>query len=242
MQNHQGTRLILLINLLLIGALSAFAQSPGNNDDTRPAQVIYKDANGYFGRKYLEFNKQKTAYDPKLEEQVKKEQHDLALKNAGILEARPLEGDDRYFLGLLYHLAGDGNAALATMRHFIKDQPDGEKSQAARKLVVVYSIKQDKLNDAIATVEDYSKHQPQNVEDRYQVEFLIADAFLRAKDFSQTALHAEQMLAAAKIFASTHRSEGSKRDHMLMRSVLVLADAYEKTNRREQAIATLEDL
>jgi thiol-disulfide isomerase/thioredoxin len=242
MQNHQGTRLILLINLLLIGALSAFAQSPGNNDDTRPAQVIYEDANGYLGRKYLEFNKQKTAYDPKLEEQVKKEQHDLALKNAGILEARPLEGDDRYFLGLLYHLAGDGNAALATMRHFIKDQPDGEKSQAARKLVVVYSIKQDKLNDAIATVEDYSKHQPQNVEDRYQVEFLIADAFLRAKDFSQTALHAEQMLAAAKIFASTHRSEVSKRDDMLMRSVLVLADAYEKTNRREQAIATLEDL
>jgi thiol-disulfide isomerase/thioredoxin len=29
---------------------------------------------------------------------------------------------------------------------------------------------------------------------------------------------------------------------MLMKSVLVLADAYEKTNRREQAIATLEDL
>jgi hypothetical protein len=210
MQNHQGTRLILVINLLLIGALSAFAQSPGNNDDTRPAQAIYEDANGYLGRKYLEFNKQKTAYDPKLEEQVKKEQHDLALKNAGILEARQLEGDDRYFLGLLYHLAGDGNAALATMRHFIKDQPDGEKSQAARKLVVVYSVKQDKLNDAIATVADYSKHQPQNVEDRYQVEFLIADAFLRAKDFSQTALHAEQMLAAAKTFASTHRSGNLK--------------------------------
>ena len=222
--------------------MSAFAQSPTNNHDDRPAQAIYEDANGYLGRKYLEFNKQKLSYDPKLEAQVKKEQQDLAIKNAGILEARKLEGDDRYFLGLLYHLAGDGNAALTTMRQFIKDQPDGEKSQAARKLVVVYSVKQDKLNDAIATVEDYTKHQPKNAEDRYQMEFLIADAFLRAKDFSQTAVHAEQMLVAAKTFATTNRSEVSKRDDMLMKSVLVLADAYEKTNRREQAIATLEDL
>ena len=242
MQNHQRTCLIVVIQLLLIGGVSAFAQSPTNNHDDRPAQAIYEDANGYLGRKYLEFNKQKLSYDPKLEAQVKKEQQDLAIKSAGILEARKLEGDDRYFLGLLYHLAGDGNAALTTMRQFIKDQPDGEKSQAARKLVVVYSVKQDKLKDAIGTVDDYTKHQPKNAEDRYQMEFLIADAFLRAKDFSQTAVHAEQMLVAAKTFATTNRSEVSKRDDMLMKSVLVLADAYEKTNRREQAIETLEDL
>ena len=242
MQNHQGTRLIVVIHLLLIGGVAAFAQSPNTNRDDRPAQAIYEDANGYLGRRYVEFNKQKLAYDPKLEAQVKKDQQELALKSAGILEARKLEGDDRYFLGLLYHLAGDGNAALTTMRLFIKDQPDGEKSQAARKLIVVYSVKQDKLNDAIATVEDYTKHQPKNAEDRYQMEFLIADAFLRAKDFSQTAVHAEQMLVAAKTFATTNRSEVSKRDDMLMKSVLVLADAYEKTNRRQQAIAILEDL
>jgi len=242
MQNHQGTRLIVVIHLLLIGGVAAFAQSPNTNRDDRPAQAIYEDANGYLGRRYVEFNKQKLAYDPKLEAQVKKDQQELALKSAGILEARKLEGDDRYFLGLLYHLAGDGNAALTTMRLFIKDQPDGEKSQAARKLIVVYSVKQDKLNDAIATVEDYTKHQPKNAEDRYQMEFLIADAFLRAKDFSETVVHAEQMLVAAKTFATTNRSEVSKRDDMLMKSVLVLADAYEKTNRRQQAIAILEDL
>jgi len=242
MQNFQRTRLIVVIHLLLISGVSAFGQTPTNAHDDRPAQAIYEDANGYLGRKYLEFNKQKLAYDPKLEAQVKKEQQDLAIKSAGILEARKLEGDDRYFLGLLYHLAGDGNAALTTMRQFIKDQPDGEKSQAARKLVVVYSVKQDKLNDAIGTVDDYTKHQPKNAEDRYQMEFLIADAFLRVKDFSQTAVHAEQMLVAAKTFATTNRSEVSKRDDMLMKSVLVLADAYEKTNRREQAIETLEDL
>jgi thiol-disulfide isomerase/thioredoxin len=241
-QNHECTRLIVIIHLLLIGAGAAFAQSPTNNHDDRAAQAIYEDANGYLGRKYLEFNKQSLAYDPKLEAQVKKEQQDLAIKSAGILEARKLEGDDRYFLGLLYHLAGDGSAALTTMRQFIKDRPDGEKSQAARKLVVVYSVKQDKLNDAIATVEDYTKHQPKSAEDRFQMEFLIADAFLRAKDYSHTAVHAEQMLVAAKTFATTQKSEVSKRDDMLMKSALVLADAYEKTNRREQAIATFEDL
>src|SRR6478736_5800195 len=106
MQNNQGIRLIVTFHLVLLGAVAAFAQSPNNNHDDRPAQAIYEDANGYLGRKYLEFNKQKLAYDPKLEAQVKKEQQDLAIKSAGILEARKLEGDDRYFLGLLYHLAG----------------------------------------------------------------------------------------------------------------------------------------
>ena len=237
-----ANRLIVLVFLLLGSAACLFAQSPANNTDERPAQAVYEDANGYLGRKYQEFNKQNVAYDPKLEEQVRKEQHDLAVKNAAILQARKLEGDDRYFLGMLYHLAGDGNAALLTMRQFIKEKSEGEKPQAARKLIAVYSIKQDKLNDAVAIVEDYAKRQPQNPEDRYQMEFLLADAFLRAKDYSHTASHAEQMLTAARAFATTHKSEVSKRDDMLMKSVLVLVDAYEKTNRRELAITTLEDL
>src|SRR5215210_1926 len=122
------------IVLILLAAMSTFAQGLASNvkpdakSDKRPAQELFEDANGYLGRRYQEFNKQKLAYDPKVEEQVKKEQHDLAVKNAALLESRELKGDDRYYLGLLYHLAGNGDAALVTMQRFITDNPDGDKS------------------------------------------------------------------------------------------------------------------
>jgi hypothetical protein len=71
------TSAILPVVLILFVTVSTFAQglAPSNPDlkpDTRPAQALYEDANGYLGRKYQEFNKQKLPYDPKLEAQTKK--------------------------------------------------------------------------------------------------------------------------------------------------------------------------
>jgi hypothetical protein len=49
---------------------------PDSKDDKRSAQALYEEANGYLGRKYQEFNKQKVPYDPKIEAETKKEQHE----------------------------------------------------------------------------------------------------------------------------------------------------------------------
>src|SRR5204862_419251 len=82
--------------------------------------------NGYLGRRYQEFNKQKLPYDPKLEAKTKQEQKDVAIRNAATLQARaPVAADDLYYLGLLHHVAGDADAALAAMRLFLKDDPVG---------------------------------------------------------------------------------------------------------------------
>jgi thiol-disulfide isomerase/thioredoxin len=228
--------------VLVVAGQSLDAKVPDNKPDTRSARDIFEDANGYLGRRYQEFNKKNLAYDPKLEAQVKNEQHDFALKNAAILESRKLQGDDRYFLGLLYHLAGDGDNALKTMTQFVKDNPDGEKAQSARNVVVLYSVKKDKVADAINAVADYSKRQPQSSEDRYRMEFLIADAFLRTKDFPQMGTHSEQMMVAAKKFAAEHKSEVAKRDDMFLKSAMMLSDAYDKSGRKELAISMWQDL
>lgn len=233
----------------MLVALSTFAQglAPAvkNDDkpDKRPAQELFEDANGYLGRRYQEFNKQKLPYDPKIEAQTKKEQKDLAVRNAATLQSRaPLKGDDLYYLGRLYHLAGDADAALATMRLLLKDDPDGEKAQAARNIVVLYAIKKDLISEARAAVEAYARHQPQNPDDRYRMEILITDAYLRAKDYASMATHAKQMLAASKKFIETNKSEVARRDEMLLKSTVVLADAYLKTNQKDAAIAALADL
>ena len=237
------------IVLILLAAMSALAQGlapnvkPDAKLDKRPAQELFEDANGYLGRRYQEFNKQKLPYDPKLEAQTRKEQKDLAIRNAAILQSRsPLAADDLYYLGMLHHLAGDADAALSTMRLLLKNDPGGEKAQAARNVVVLYAIKKDLAPEAKAAIEAYARHQPQSSDDRYRMELLITDAYLRAKDYASMTAHAKQMLAAAKSFAETNKAQVVRRDEMLLKSAVLLADAYLKTNQKDLAVETLADL
>jgi thiol-disulfide isomerase/thioredoxin len=235
-------------------ALTGFAQEPGHyagpvvkpdvaKEDDSTGQALYEDANGYLGRRYQEFNKQKLPYDPKLEAQVRQEQRNLAVKNAATLRSRKsLHGEDLYYLGLLYHLAVDGDAALEIMRNFLKENDDGEKPQLARNVVVLYSVKKDLVSDAVAVVDAYARHQPQNPEDRYKMEFLIADAFSRAKQYEAMTVHANAMYEAARSFKAARNTEISKRDDLLLKSSIMLADAYLKTGHKDQAIRLFEDL
>jgi thiol-disulfide isomerase/thioredoxin len=244
------TSTVLPIFLILLVTVSTFAQGlapavkPDPKHDNRPAQALYEDANGYLGRKYQEFNKRQLPYDAKLEAQTKKEQKDLAVKNAATLQARsPLTGDDLYYLGLLHHLAGDADASLAAMRLFLKDDPDGQKAQTARNVIVMYALRKDLVAEANAAVASYARHQPQNADDRYRMELLITDAYMRAKDYASMATHAKEMLAASKQFIETNKEkEVFRRDEMLLRSAILLADAYANTKQKDLALATLHDL
>jgi thiol-disulfide isomerase/thioredoxin len=240
---------ILPAVLILLVTVSTFAQGlapsskPDTNPDTRSAQALYEDANGYLGRKYQEFNKQKLPYDPKLEAKTKEEQKDLAIKNAAVLQTRShLTDEDVYYLGLLQHLAGDGDASLAAMRLFLKKDPDGQKAQTARNVVVLYTVKKDLLPEANAAVAAYARHQPQNADDRYRMEILITDAYMRAKDYASMSAHAKQMWEASKTFIETNKAEVFRRDGMLLKSAVLLSDAYLKLNQKELAKAAVAEL
>jgi thiol-disulfide isomerase/thioredoxin len=238
---------VLLVLLLASVSICAQGLAPSgksdSKDDKRTAQALYEDANGYIGRRYQEFNNQKLPYDPKLEAQTKKEQHDLAVKNAATLQSRSsLKADDLYYLGMLHHVAGDAEAALTTMRQLLKDDPDGQQAQAARNVVVLYAVRKDLLPEANAAVEAYSRHQPQSADERYRMEFLITDAYMRAKDYGPMTAHAKQMLEASKKFIETNKDNVFRRDEMLLKSTVLLADSYLKTNQNAMAVAALTDL
>lgn len=235
--------------LLLLAPTSTFAQGlapatkADSKPDKRPAQELFEDANGYLGRRYQEFNKQKLPFDPKLEAQTKREQKDLAIKNAAILQARSnLTADDLYYLGMLHHLASNADEALAAMRLVLKDDPGGQKPQAARNVVVLYAVKKDLLAEANAAVDAYARHQPYSADDRYRMEILIADAYMRAKDYASMAKHAAEMLKASKVFSETNKGEVFRRDEMLLKSAVLLSDAYLKSNQKDQAVATITEL
>jgi thiol-disulfide isomerase/thioredoxin len=242
-------RLIVVIFLSLALPAFVFAQAlnttddPAAKPDNRTAQALFEDANGYLGRRYQEFNKQNLPYDPKVEQKTKAEQLELAIRNANILRARgPLAGDDLYYLGMLYHLASDGDEALKAMQLLLKDTAAGAKAQAARNVVVLYSVKKGRLPEAVAAVAEYAKHEPQISGDRYRMEFLIADGYLRARNYESVRTHSLEMLAAAKKFAVTNKSETFTRDDMLVKSALLLADACNRTGKKDEAIQVLQDL
>jgi hypothetical protein len=150
-------------------------------------------------------------------------------------------GADVIFAETLLSLA-DADAALAAMRQLLKNDPDGQKAQTARNVVVLYAIKKDLVTEAESAVESYARHQPQSADDRFRMELLIADWYMRAKNFPAMATHATKMLEASKTFSQTNKSEVFRRDEMLLKSAAVLSDAYLKANQKDAAIATLKDM
>ena len=238
--------LSLALFLVLSWAGPDFGQTPmvkSSNPDERTAQALFEDANGYLGRKYQEFNKQKLPYDAKLEQLTKQEQLSLAKQNATTLQARKkFKGDDLYYLGLLYHLANDGSAAFTSMQRFLKDHGDGSKAQSARGLVVLYATRANDLASAEAAIKDYQVHNPQLAEDRYNMEFLLADAYQRSNKFDKVVEHAEKILDAAKTFARTNKTDTFKRDDMLIKSAIMLSNGYLKTEQKQKAVQMFLDL
>ncbi|HEY0430684.1 MAG TPA: hypothetical protein VGC61_02665, partial [Pyrinomonadaceae bacterium] len=153
MKVNKRTALILAALLFLAtSAVPVFPQGlqpaqPVNKETTsevekRPAKVLFEDARSYLDRKYAEFNKQKVPYDQKLEATTKQEQKDLAAKYAAAVQSRKsLAGDDYYYLGMLYHTAGNGDGALEAMRRYLGDEVSGTDAQLARAVVVLYTTR-----------------------------------------------------------------------------------------------------
>jgi thiol-disulfide isomerase/thioredoxin len=241
--------LVLVFACTLLASSSGFAQDgqvsklPEIPPDTRTAKALYEEANNYLDKKFAEFNKQKLAYDPKLDATTKQEQKDLAARNAALLEARGDVGEtDRYYLGMLHHLSGNSDAALKAMRLFIAGSPAGEKPQVARAVVVLHAIKMNLLPEAESAVETYVKTQPQNLDELYGMESLLADAFHTAKDYVRMAKHAKGMLKAATLAMESKKLTGYKRDERLFKAASFLADALEKLNKQTAALVVLQDL
>jgi len=239
--------ILFLVSNFLLAPARGFAQSgrvkaETPTPDARSAQVLYEEANNYVSKQYAEFNRQKLAFDPKLEENTKREQKDLAARNAATLSARaPLKGKDLYYLGLLYHLADISDRALDSMRGFLADKPALEQAQTARSVIVVHALKQDLLPEAERTLADYAQQELQNTQERYGMERLVADAFFKQKDYERTAAHAVEMFKAAKLLA-TKKIDPPKRDEMLSKSMMLLSEAYLKLKKKDAAIAAVDEL
>jgi thiol-disulfide isomerase/thioredoxin len=212
-------------------------------DDKRPASTLYAEAQSYLDKKFEGFNQQKIAYDQKLAAQTKQEQSDLAARYAAVLQARKaLTDSDRYYLGMLYHLAGNGDGALEAMRRYLAGGATGQNAQLARAVVVLYATRKNLIPEAERAVAAYAQDQPQDLTEWFGMETLIASALQKARDYAGMSRHAQEMLKVAKLVTTKKVPSVMRRDDMLFKAVSFIAEADVQLNRKDDAITAVTDL
>ena len=247
---------LLLSGVLLLLALTtaeAFAQQiesalpvkkeTNSATEKRPAKVLFEEAQSYVNKAFAEFNRKKLPYDQKLEGKTKQEQKDLAAKYAAVLQARKsLADEDFYYLGMLHHTAGNADGALEAMRRYLAGEASGATAQLARAVMVLYATRKDLVPEAERAVEVYAQNQPQDLNEWFGMETLIASALQTAKDYPGMAKHAQEMFKVAKLIGSAKAANAFRRDDLLFKAVSFLSEAYVNLGRKDEALAAVTEL
>jgi len=210
--------------------------------DKKSAAQLFEEANTYTRKKFDEFEKAKMPFNEHLKQMVEREQRDLAGRYAIALAARKLKGDDFYYLGMLYNIAGQSKDAFEAMRRFLNENPEaaGEPAQNARAIVVINAAQKGELAEAEQRLKQYAAAQPQIADDRYSLENWMTVSYFNAKDYEHALPHAQQLWVVAKSAAKGKRSFA--RDATLSDAAISLSEVDLKLKKKNDAIAVVQEL
>jgi thiol-disulfide isomerase/thioredoxin len=213
--------------------------------EPRTSESLYEEAKTYSSAKFDDFNHKHIAFDPKVAEKILQEQRELAVKNAKDLVVRPnLAGDDLYYLGLLYKIGNQDDAALRSLRLFLDDPraTSHDHMQYARFHVVLLDSRNGLVEDAEKVVADYVKSDPMKRELLAQLEVDLASAYRRAKKLDLAAPHCLKAYEAVKQFSTKTAQDIRARKESLSATGNFLADIYLQLKREDDAVRVLEEL
>src|SRR5688572_5618061 len=212
---------------------------------TTEAQSLYEEAAGYAQRKFDEFRQKQLPYDRALEQRTLQEQKDLALQNAARVAVRgPLRGSDLYYSGLLYALAGKGEGALDSMRKFLADAEPAaaDLKQKARSVAAQQAAQLGLLEEAERMLADYARSEPRAVADLHRMNLVVANGYLKKKDYARAAPRAADAYAAALEYARTAAANPTQRDTTLYGAGAYYVNALVRGNRRPEALKVIQEL
>src|SRR5438552_580150 len=89
--------------------------------DPRDAAQLYEEADSYAQKKFDDYEKRHMPFDARLADRIKQERRELAARYAVVLAERKPQGKDVYYLGMLYNLAGNYDAASEMMRRSLTE-------------------------------------------------------------------------------------------------------------------------
>ncbi|MEP6741238.1 MAG: TlpA disulfide reductase family protein [bacterium] len=234
---------VLLATAIARGQSAQATDEVASGPDARPANVLFAEVDTYIDKKFTQFNQDKIPYDTKLDTKTKQEQKDLAAKYAEVLHARgSLSETDQFYLGMLYHLASNGDGALEAMHHYLDGEVSGQNAQLARAVVVLYSTRKGLITEAEHAVADYANNQPQSLAEWFGMETLITELLQKTKDYQRMGAHAQAMFRIARMVVPNKGINTFRRDDMLFKAASYLSDAYINLNKKDEAIALVQDL
>ncbi|MDQ3908645.1 MAG: TlpA family protein disulfide reductase, partial [Acidobacteriota bacterium] len=186
-------------------------------------------------------------YSPLLEAATRRQQRELAAAYAARLASRAeLKGDDNYYLGLLYQLAGENALVAAPLRRFLsesaaRDGADKSNLQQARRVLAEIAAREGRLEEAESFSAQYAQGDPQNALDTFRLRLALASAYQRANNPQRAAAHARAAFDAAKS-AETASGDYIQRAQMINSAGVMLADLLVELKKDEEAFAVSREL
>lgn len=229
---------------LAVGSAQAFAAAPtvpAPLQQDRTGQQLYNEAQNYLQKKVAPGRQP----SPEIMERLKAEQRELAARHAAELAGRSnRDARDDYYLGLLYYLAEDAPRALATLRQFLAANPNlsDNGTQSARAVIAMNALKLKQLDEAERAIGEYGKNQPQSPENRYTMEAELAYALFQTEKYDRVPEHARAAIEAVKQIKTVRTNDVFERDKRLMSLSSLMADAYTKLKKKDDALNAIREL
>ncbi|HSK71450.1 MAG TPA: redoxin domain-containing protein [Pyrinomonadaceae bacterium] len=249
-------KLLIFTLLFSVFAFDALAQSRRVTSNRTPEtnsianevgnltpEQMFTEANLYAKNKFAEFEQKKVPYSQTLHEQTLREQKQLAVKYALSLSERTnLLNDDLYYLGMLNHLAQNPENAAAAMRKYLAvENPNAEKAQTARSILVIIAAERRDFDEAEKLLLEYLNKQPVKLRERAKMESELAKFYREEKNLASAAKHAEEAYRASKALFQDASSRARGLNELLETGMIVF-EIYRDSEKTEQAVNALKDL
>jgi thiol-disulfide isomerase/thioredoxin len=227
------------------GAKTEGAKTKTNDAKADDARSLYEEAAVYTQRKFDELRNNNVPYDKSLAQRIVGEQKALALENVRRLVARgPLHGTDLYYSGLLYVLAGKGDAALDSMRRFLDDSGNAsdEQKQRARVVAAQNAAALNLDDDAETMIAAYKRSEPKHNLDLERISIQLAAAYYNQGEYTRAEPHAREAYADALKLAAETGGDPERRDDAIYGAGAILAGTLFKENRRADGLQVIQEM
>lgn len=219
------------------------AQNASNIAATFEPEKMFREANDYSREKFAEFQQKKVPFNENLRMRTMREQKELAAKYAAQLSTlNRLNGDDFYFLGMLYWLSENSEGTEANLNLFLESKdPKPERAQTARSILAVLSARRKDFDKSEKLLKEYLNVNPINLRERSNMEIALSTNYLESKNLDLAAVHAEEAYRTSK---TLFQESGSRARGLadILETGRAVFEIYRQTGNVEKSDAVLEDL
>ncbi len=249
-------RFIFVIVLLSALYCSVFSQSGRVNLDSQSVvseeisvkndltvKELFDEANTYAKVKIAEFEKNDVPFNEAIYLKTLNERKQLAAKYAALAsERKNLNGEDFYYLGLLFWINENTEGTAGSLSKFLdSDSPVSEKAQSARSLLVVASIRQKDFEKAEKILSIYLSNEPVKTSERAKMRSELALGLREDKQFARAAPHADDAFVATKSMFKEIASPVEAVNRILTAGI-VSFEIYRDLGNQAKAEQALEEL